>query len=119
MNWTPDRKKPICPQLCQHLCARIVTGELLPDQRLPSVRELAMDVGVNPNTVQFAFTQLEQQGILYSQRGAGWFVCPDITPAQNAHQALIRETVDDFFQVMTALGMNPEQTKEFVKEWFP
>lgn len=119
MNWTPDKKKPICPQICQQICAFIAAGDLVPHQRLLSVRELAVTAGVNPNTVQHAFTQLEQQGILYSQRGAGWFVAPDITAATEMHRNAVREKVSTFFAEMAELGIDAEQTKEFVKEWLP
>ena len=119
MNWKPDKKKPICPQLCQQLCTSIAAGELDANARLMSVRDVAVAIGVNPNTVQRAFEQLEQQGVLYSQRGAGWFISPDTTAAKEMHRTLVQEKIKDFFEDMSALGLNTEQTKEFVKEWLP
>jgi len=116
---TLDKKKPICPQLCQQLCAGIAAGELPPNTRLMSVRDVAVVAGVNPNTVQRAFEQLEQQGVLYSQRGTGWFVAPDTAPAEALHRALIQEKLNDFFADMAGLGLSTEKTKEFVKEWLP
>ena len=77
MIWTLDKNRPICPQLCEQLCAHIAAGEFTPGQKLMSVREVALEAGVNPNTVQRAFTQLEQQGVLHSVRGAGWFISQD------------------------------------------
>ena len=117
MNWTLDKSKPICPQLCQQLCAGIAAGELLPNQRLLSVREVAVTAGVNPNTVQRAFEQLEQQGILYSSRGAGWFVSENIAAARDMRRELVRRKTEDFFREMNSLGVSPEEVKTIVEGW--
>lgn len=117
MKWKPDKNRPICPQLCQQLCTRIADGTFAPNQRLMSVRELAMAVGVNPNTVQRAFEQLEQQGVLYSVRGAGWYVSEDTAAANRLHRALVQEKVAAFFGEMTELGVSPEAAKKIVEEW--
>ena len=117
MNWNLDKSRPICPQLCQLLCAWIASGELAPKERLMSVREIALAAGVNPNTVQRAFEQLEQQGVLYSVRGAGWYVSADTTAAYALYTTLIQQALQDFFDKMTALGIDPEETKKRVKEW--
>lgn len=119
MNWKLDKNRPICPQICEQMCTLIATGKLLPRQRLMSVREVALAAGVNPNTVQHAFEQLEQQGILFSVRGAGWFVAEDTTAAAQMRQRLVDETLKAFFSEMSALGISPEDTKTFVKEWQP
>lgn len=117
MNWNLDKNRPICPQICEQLCARIAAGELSPQQRLMSVREVALSAGVNPNTVQRAFEQLEQQGVLYSVRGAGWYVSPDTAPAKALRTDLVQQTLQAFFREMTDLGITPEETKNYVKEW--
>ena len=117
MSWILDKKKPICPQLCRQLCTCIAEGEFAPGQRLMSVRELALAAGVNPNTVQRAFEQLEQQGVLYSERGAGWFVASDTAAARQMHRQLLQEKVEAFFLEMAELGLSTAQTKEYVKEW--
>lgn len=117
MTWNLDKSRAICPQLCQQLCARIAAGEYVPHQRIMSVRETALSAGVNPNTVQRAFAQLEQQGILYSERGAGWFVSGNTDAARQLFQSLIQEKLDAFFHEMTSLGLTAEAVKEYVKEW--
>lgn len=117
MNWTLDKNKPICPQLCQQLCASIAAGEFLPNQRLLSVREVAVTAGVNPNTVQRAFAQLEQQGILYSARGAGWFVSENTAAARDMRQELVRRKTENFFQEMNSLGVSGEEVKTIVEGW--
>ena len=117
MNWTMDKNKPICPQLCQRLCASIAGGEFLPNQRLLSVREVAVAAGVNPNTVQRAFEQLEQQGVLYSERGAGWFVSDNVAAARDMRREWVRKKTEDFFQEMDSLGVSAEEVKTIVEEW--
>lgn len=117
MHWNLNKNRPVCPQICEQLCARIAAGELLPQQRLMSVREVALAAGVNPNTVQRAFEQLEQQGVLYSVRGAGWYVSADTTVACTLCADLVQQTLQAFFDKMTALGISPEETKKCVKEW--
>lgn len=112
-----DRSRAICPQLCQQLCASIAAGEVLPGQRLMSVREIATAVGVNPNTVQHAFEQLEQQGVLYSQRGSGWYIAEDTAPARTLHKQAVGQKLDAFFREMAQMGISPEETKKMVEEW--
>lgn len=117
MNWTLDRNRPICPQLCEQICARIVSGKFAPQQRIMSVREVALAAGVNPNTVQHAFEQLERQGVLYSVRGAGWYVSANIDAAQTMHRDMVHEALWKFFDTMHALGISVEDTKKLIKEW--
>ena len=76
-----------------------------------------MAAGVNPHTVQHSFELLEQQGILYSVRGSGWYVGEDISFAQQTLQSLIREKTQNYFAAMAALGMDEEAPINYVKEW--
>ena len=113
-----DKNRPVCPQICELLCVDIVGGVYDVDRRLPSVRELAAEWGVNPNTVQKALDTLEEQGLLYSVRGSGWYVQEDISRAREILHNLRLEKVKEFFSVMESLGLLPEETREFVKEWY-
>ena len=117
MEWKLDKHRPICPQLCETLCARIAAGEFAPGQRLMSVRDVAVAAGVNPNTVQRAFEQLEQQGVLRSERGAGWFVGSNSEAAEDLRQRMAQEKINAFFGEMEGLGLTPEDIKHLVKEW--
>ncbi|MBQ9860471.1 MAG: GntR family transcriptional regulator [Clostridia bacterium] len=117
MNWTLDKHRPLCPQICENLCRDIAMGVFAPEQRLPSVRELAAVVGVNPNTVQAAMNAMEEQGILYSVRGSGWYVREDLTCAQEALSRLRQEKTAAYFRIMETLGMTETETKQFIKEW--
>ena len=74
MQWNFDGNAPIYSQLVEQMKLGIVSGEWLPGQRIPAVRELAVEAGVNPNTMQRALQELERQGLLFSLRTSGRFV---------------------------------------------
>ena len=117
MTWKPDKSRPICPQIVEQLCVRIGNGSLQPGQRLKSVRETALESGVNPNTVQKAFEQLEAKGIIYSVRGSGWFVSPDMEHAKDEAERIVKGKITSFFAEMEALGYTAQQTKDAVGRW--
>lgn len=117
MKWTLDKVKPLCPQICEQVCLQIALGEFKPGEKMFSVRETALNAGVNPNTVQKAFEKLEQDGILYSVRGSGWFVCEDITNAKETLDKLVFKKTEAYFTALNALGMSNNAIKNYVKEW--
>ena len=119
MQWNLDKNKPLCPQIGEQLCLRIAVGEFGAGERLLSVREVALAAGVNPNTVQRAFETLEQQGILFSVRGSGWYVAEDISPARATLQRLREEKMAAFLEEMAALGMSVSEVRQFVAAWSP
>ena len=118
MGWNLNKNRPVCPQICELICVDIVNGVFAPHGRLPSVRDIAVMVGVNPNTVQKAMETLEADGLLYSVRGSGWYVQEDITRAREVLQELRCEKTKEFFAVMESLGLSAEETCNFVKEWY-
>ncbi len=117
MEWTVDKGRPICPQICEQVCLRIALGEFKAGERLLSVRDVALAAGVNPNTVQKSFDLLEEKEILYSQRGSGWYVCEDISPARDTLEKMYAEKTAEYFSAMKALGMSIEDTKKYVENW--
>ncbi len=117
MEWILDKGRPISPQICEQVCLRIALGEYRAGEKLMSVREVALLAGVNPNTVQKSFDSLEDKGILYSQRGSGWYVCEDISEAKEALKKIYAEKTAEYFSVMSALGMSEQETKKYVAEW--
>ena len=117
MNVRLDKSRPVGPQICEGVCVAVVRGEFTPGQRLPSVRDMALELGVNPNTVQRAFEQLESQGVLRSERGAGWFVSDNTAAAHDLRQTKAQEKISAFFWEMAGLGLSPEEIKNLVKEW--
>ncbi len=117
MNVRLDKARPVGPQICEAVCVAVVRGEYAAGQRLPSVRELAVALGVNPNTVQHAMEAMGEQGILYSVRGSGWYVQEDISRATEVLEALRAEKIKEFFETMQLLGLSAEQIKTRIKEW--
>lgn len=117
MNWVLDKSRAICPQISEQLCMRIACGEYEPNERLMSVRDVAVEAGVNPNTVQHSFEELEHQGILYSIRGSGWYVAEDISLAQNVLEKIWMEKTKAYFDTMKTLGLEKEAVKKYVEEW--
>lgn len=71
-------RRPIYEQLVTNIRSLVLRGMLAPDEQLPSVRALAADLGINPNTIQKAYAELERQGLIYSTPGRGSFVCSDL-----------------------------------------
>ncbi len=117
MKWNLDKEKPICPQLTEQLAMSIARGETAPEEKLMSVREVAVESGVNPNTVQKAFEQLEAKGLIYSVRGSGWFVSPEPNGAPEEAEHILESKVSAFFAEMASLGYSEEETKECVRRW--
>ena len=117
MDWTMDKSRPIYPQICEQLCLRISQGMFAPHQKLLSVREIAVELGVNPNTVQHSLEALERNGILYSIRGSGWYVAENVDLAKNVLQSILAQKTADYFAAMALLGMDEAAVKEYVKEW--
>ena len=71
-------RKPIYEQLIDNIRTLAVQGYLQPDEHLPSVRQLAAELAINPNTIQKAYAELERQGVIYALPGRGNFISPDI-----------------------------------------
>ena len=106
MSWEFQDHLPIYAQLMDTLKRRIVTGRYLPGEKLPSVRELAAEAGINPNTVQRAFSELEREGLIYTQRATGKYVTENEADIKSSREALARTQVADFLRAMQSLGFS-------------
>ena len=104
MSWEFQDHLPIYAQLMDTLKRRIITGRYLPGEKLPSVRELAAEAGINPNTVQRAFSELEREGLIYIQRATGKYVTENADEIKSARQALAKTQVAEFLSNMQSLG---------------
>ena len=116
MEWKLSDDRPIWLQLSQQMARRIVTGVYPPGSRLPSVRELAAEAGVNPNTMQRAMTELERQGLVYSQRTAGRFVTEDRERIEQARHTCAQRQIQTFLEGMEQLGYTPEEIRLLVEQ---
>ena len=99
---------PLYEQLPEQIIRLSMLGILDENQQLPSVRALAREVGVNPNTVAKAYQQLEQQGIIYTVSGRGSFVSPDVLSLQSLRQAALQEVLDAVDKALSR-GVSPQQ----------
>jgi len=116
MTWSFQNDSPIYAQLVNGLTLRIVSGIYLAGEKLPSVRDLAAEAGVNPNTMQRALTELERIGLMFSQRTAGRFVTEDRTMIEQAKKGLAEEQVNRFLTAMTGLGYDITDIISLLKE---
>lgn len=109
MDWNFRNDQPIYSQLTQRLTEAIVSGIYAPGEKLPSVRELAVEAGVNPNTVQRALSELERDGLVFSQRTAGRFVTENENMIVNAKLRIADERVSEFLRSMKTLGCGRQE----------
>ena len=109
---------PIYQQILLYIKRGIIAGSIGSGDELPSRRMMSALLGINPNTVQKALDTLEEQGLLYSVRGSGWYIREDITRAREVLHDLRMEKTKEFFAVMESLGLSAEETRAFVKEWY-
>lgn len=109
MDWQFDSSMPIYTQLVYKIELAIVSGEFVRGQRLSAVRDMAAEAGVNPNTMQRAFQELERQGLVYTQRSSGRYVTEDMTVIENTKQALARENIKSFMDSMQRIGYSREE----------
>lgn len=116
MNWQFNSDAPIYAQLIGQIRQGIVSGAFPPGERLPSVRDLATEAGVNPNTMQRALTELERDGLVYSQRTAGRFVTEDRKMIDEAKRALAEDHIRSFLTAMTRLGYRREEVLTLVRQ---
>ena len=104
MKWQFSNDAPIYSQLIEQVKVGIVSGAFPPGERLPSVRDLAVEAGVNPNTMQRALAELERDGLVYSQRTAGRFVTEDTEMIRTAKEELAQRQIKSFLTAMLRLG---------------
>uniref|UniRef100_UPI000689EADF GntR family transcriptional regulator n=1 Tax=Caldanaerobius polysaccharolyticus TaxID=44256 RepID=UPI000689EADF len=95
----------------------IVTGRLKGGDKLPSVREIAERLKVNPNTAQRAYQELEKEGITYTQRGLGSFVTEDETMIRGIKAKMAREIIASFIKGMESIGYNKEEMLDALKKY--
>ena len=116
MENTFDSNSPIYLQLVKLFTIRIAGGKWNPGDRVMSVRDLAVEFKVNPNTVQRALAELERDGLVYTERTSGRFITGEKEIIQKARSRLVDEEVADFVKQMRQLGYSREQWLALVEE---
>lgn len=116
MAWLLEESRPIWMQLCEQIEDRMLVGIYPPGSRFPSVRELAQEAGVNPNTMQRALAVLEEKGLLLSNRTQGRTVTTKEETMEAIKQSHARELTDSYLERMKRLGYTRESAVELLKE---
>lgn len=116
MPWDLDNDRPIYLQLMERIQQDIVSGVYKVGDKLPSVRELAIDAAVNPNTMQKALSELERDGLVHSRRTSGRFITEDETMLKNLRDELASRHIQDFMEKMKQLGFQEKETLEKLQD---
>ena len=116
MPWNLDSSRPIYLQIIERVQMDIITGRYQPGDKLPSVRDLAQEAAVNPNTMQKALSELERSGLIYSQRTSGRFITEDKELIHQMKKELAAAEVSAFVAHMKQLGITPEEIRQLIAE---
>ena len=116
MEWQIDNNKPVYIQLVEQLKMKIISGEIELDSKLDSVRNLAAEAMVNPNTMQKALAELERQGFVYSKRTSGRFVTDDKALIDRERKNLVKESVKSSLETLINLGYTDEEIIRLIEE---
>lgn len=114
MDWRLQENTPIWSQLHRKLMLQIAIGVYPPGSKMPTVRELALQAGVNPNTMQRALSQLELDGLVTTQRTAGRTVTEDTDLLQHTRAFLARDAIAAYRRSMAELGFSPQEARELL-----
>lgn len=98
-------------QIADRICDRVLSGEYVADSRIPSVRELAVEMEVNPNTVMRSFERLQANDIIYNKRGIGYFVSAEAAGKirRMRHNQFVEEVLPSLFKEMQLLDVGIEE----------
>ena len=116
MPWDLDNNRPIYLQLMEKIQQDIISGVYHAGDRLPSVRVLALEASVNPNTMQKALSELERNGLVHTQRTSGRFITEDKTMLKQLKTELAAVHIQDFLNTMKQLGFPPEEILELIEK---
>ena len=116
MPWNLDSSRPIYLQIIERVQMDIITGRYQPGDKLPSVRDLAQEAAVNPNTMQKALSELERSGLIYSQRTSGRFITEDKELIHQMQKELAAAEVSAFVAHMKQLGITTEEIRQLLAE---
>ncbi|MBE6062694.1 MAG: GntR family transcriptional regulator [Clostridium butyricum] len=116
MSWNFSDDRPIYLQLMEQIQLRIICGTYKVGEKLPSVRDIAREASVNPNTMQKALTELERTGLVFSKRTSGRFITEDTQMIKNIRNDLAKDQISSFFKNMKKFGYTQEEIIELVKK---
>ena len=115
MTWQFTDDRPIYIQLMEQIQLKIICGQYKVGEKLPSVRDLASEAAVNPNTMQKALSELERIGLVFSQRTSGRFITEDSNMVENMRKDLAREQIEKFLSNMEKIGFNKKEAIDLIE----
>ncbi len=116
MPWDLDADRPIFIQILERIRVDIISGKYEAGEKLPSVRELAAQAAVNPNTMQRAFAELERTGLVYSKRTSGRFITEDREMIEQVRIEIAKEKIKLFLEGMRQLGYEKAQILPLIQQ---
>ncbi len=114
MNYQTDR--PIYLQVIDDIKQKLIRGELSPAEKLPSVRDLALQYQINPNTASRVYKEMEAQGLCFTKRGMGTFITEDINILDQIRRDMAEESIETFWNSMKDMGYDFEDMVALLKE---
>lgn len=111
-----DNNMPIYIQIMNYVKKQIITGKLSPGDKIESVRDLALELQINPNTIQRTFQELEREGIVETRRGLGRFVTSKESTIMQIKKEMAGELLERFVQGMKELGFGKDDIIAIVKD---
>ena len=115
INFQFNNKEPIYLQIVELVKKNIATGDLVPGEKLPSVREMSKDLGVNPNTLQRSYGELERLGITYTKRGMGSFISEEDNSMKNLKVDMGKDLAKKFIKDMESIGIDKQEAIKILK----
>ena len=116
MSWNLNSERPIYAQIMERITMDIISSIYAPGAKLPSVRDLAQEAGVNPNTMQKALSELERTGLLFSQRTSGRFITEDLAMIEKTKEDLASIQIKEFLEKMEHIGFTKESTIQLIEK---
>ncbi len=116
MAWTFSSDRPVYLQIADRIQMCVLSGEYAPGEQIMTVRQLAMEAAVNPNTVQHAFTELETKGIIVSKGTMGRFVTEDPKAIEDCRNKMAEQMVKNFVRDIRRLSVTTKQIIEMIEE---
>ena len=116
MAWRFSSDKPVYLQISDIIVKKVLSGEYSAGEQIPSIRQIALEAAVNPNTVQHAFADLENEGLIISKGTMGRFVTEDEQVIANCKRKMAEQIVLDFTKNMKELSISKEDAIDMIKE---
>ena len=116
MSWNLDSSRPIYLQIVERVSLDIVAGKYLPGDKLPSVRDLAAEAGVNPNTMQKALSELERNGLVHSLRTSGRFITENKDMIEQMREELATTQIQEFLDKMRQMGFEQKKVIQLIEK---